>query len=306
MAGLLMFLWGPTGALAGRFEATPLGFIRTVYQTESAYHNIRVMDAPDVRYLRFDRSWQTGMYLADPFESRLSYPDYFHLAMAHNPAIRDVLVVGLGGGAAPKKFWRDYPGVAIDAVELDSRVVDVAKRYFSVPEDDRLRLIVNDGRRYLETTTKRYDLIILDAYYPDSIPFHLTTREFVRSLKLRLKPGGVVAFNVIGALEGPKSSFFRSLYRTVGEILPTQFVVPVEWRENRSSVQARNIILFATDGNFDPERFKEAARQAGDTIRVKRLAEFAEDLYTKPIRTDDVPILTDDHAPVDNLIKVMG
>lgn len=265
----LLVMFGPSGTLVGHYEYVEgRGLLRTVYAVESAYHNIRVMDGDGVRYLRFDRSWQTAMTLSDPFESRLSYTDYFHLAVANNPNIRDVLVVGLGGGAAPKKFWKDYPQVSVDAVEQDPRVVDVARRFFALPEDERLKVHVEDGRKYLESTSKQYDLIILDAYYSDSIPFHLTTREFVRTVERRLKPGGMVAFNLIGALEGPESQFFRSMYRTVGELFPTRLPVAVRWREYPQANIRRNIILFASKDKVNVEAFKTAARTAAEKLEA--------------------------------------
>ena len=60
-----------------------------------------------------------------------------------------MLYIGLGGGSAPKRTWRDFPGVRIDAVELDPEVVDVAYEYFELPRDPRMRVTVEDGRRYV-------------------------------------------------------------------------------------------------------------------------------------------------------------
>ncbi len=302
VGGLLLALWGPTGVL-GSVEMSPVGPLRTIYAEESAYHNIRVMDGSGGRYLRFDKSWQTGMNLDDPYTSPLPYPDYFHLAMAQNPDIREVLVVGLGGGAAPKRFWHDYPAVKVDVVELDPAVIDVARRYFAVPEDDRLKLHVGDGRRFLETSTKRYDLIIVDAYYSDSIPFHLTTREFMQAVKQHLRPNGVVALNLIGSIEGEHSQFFRAMYKTTAESFPTRYIVPVDWDRNPSTTEPRNIILFASDApQLDKPAFTRAVQNVRSTLP---LGAMASGLYTGAIKTDDVAVLTDDHAPVDNMIKVM-
>lgn len=302
--GIVLVLVGPTSRIVQGFEGSPFGLLRTVYQAESAYHNIRVMDGGNRRFLRFDESWQTGMVIDDPFESVFRYPDYFHLAMAQNPGIRDVLVIGLGGGAAPKRFWQAYPEVRIDAVEIDPKVVEVARAYFGVREDERLHLAVGDGRRFVETAGKRYDLIIIDAYHASAVPFHLTTREFMGSLREHLNPGGVVAFNVIGALEGEGSDFFRAFYKTVGERFPTSLVIPVSWQVDSSATLRRNIILLATDGVFEAASFKAAATELGTRIGMD-LGRFAGDLYGGTVQVDDLAVLTDDHAPVDNLIHVL-
>ncbi len=91
----------------------------------------------------------------------------------------------------------------VDVVDIDPEVIAIAKRYFQVPEDARMRLVAKDGRRFVQEATDTYDLVFLDAYNSDTIPFHLTTREFYQEIKARLTPGGVVVSNIIGTLRGP-------------------------------------------------------------------------------------------------------
>ena len=74
---------------------------------DTRYHRLFVVDDESSRYLRFDSSFQSGMYLDDPFRTRFSYSDYLHLGLAYNPSAKKVLVVGLGGGSVQKRMWRD-------------------------------------------------------------------------------------------------------------------------------------------------------------------------------------------------------
>lgn len=287
-------------------ELAPDGrLLRVLYRKDSLYHHIRVVEGGGARYLRFDNSWQSGMSLADPAESVFPYPDYFHLAMVLRSNIRNVLFVGLGGGQAPKRFLRDYPWVQVDVVELDPEVVRVAREYFFLPDDPRLRVVVEDGRRYLEKTDRRYDLIVLDAYYADAIPFHLTTREFFRLVKDRLREGGLVTANVIGALEGRRAALFHAVYRTVAEVFPERYVFPVYWSVDPSPRSMRNIILFAGNGPTlspaDIEARVEEARQMGVRQDVLRLT---KELYAATLPLIDVPVLTDDRAPVEDLLRL--
>ena len=143
------------------------------------------------------------MYLDDPFKTRFEYSDYLQLPVAYRPSTKRVLYVGLGGGSALKRTWRDFPSMQIDAVEIDPEVVDVAYDYFELPRDPRLKVEVEDGRRFLATHDGPWDAIIIDAFYADSIPFHLATREFLELARSRLVPGGLVATNIIGAVRGP-------------------------------------------------------------------------------------------------------
>ena len=215
-----------TGAIIGGFvlvRVAPPPKINTfgekvLFRKDTQYHRITVTEDGKERHLRFDRSHQSAMDLADPFSSGIRYPDYLHLAMTIKPDATRVLVLGLGGGTVTKRYWRDYPDVRVDTVEIDPGVVDVARRYFDLPTDARIRIFTEDARRYVQRTTETYDVVIVDAYYADSLPFHLTTSEFFREVKAHMSPDGVVAYNCIGSVEGDYSKLFRSMYRTVGDV----------------------------------------------------------------------------------------
>jgi spermidine synthase len=244
------------------------------------------------------------MELDSPFVSPFEYVDYLSLALAYRPTARNVLFVGLGGGSAPKRLWRDFPDVRIQAVELDPEVVDVAYRWFALPRSSRLDVVVEDGRRFLVRDERRWDAIVLDAYYADSIPFHLVTREFMQLVRERLAPGGVVVANVIGALEGENSKLFRSLYRTYRSVFPSLTVHPVDFQRDTTAV--RNIIVVAAQGalparEFLLERWNELR---AEHPQAPDLARAINRRYEKFVPTRDVPILTDDYAPTDALLLV--
>ena len=197
-----------------------------MFAEDTRYHRLAVVDDADSRYLRFDNSLQSAMYLDDPFRTRYRYTDFFHLGLAYNPDARDVLFVGLGAGSSEKRMWRDFPELRLQAVELDPVVVDVAYEYFALPRDPRLQVDVGDGRRFLAGDERRWDVIVIDAFFADAIPAHLVTQEFLALARSRLAPGGVVVTNAIGALEGPGSRLFRSIYKTYRTAFPTVLVHP--------------------------------------------------------------------------------
>ena len=173
---------------------------------ETRYHRMLVVEDDESRYLRFDNSFQSGMWLDDAVRTRFAYSDYLQLGFAYKPDTKRVLVIGLGGGAFQKRVYRDFGDVEVTTVELDPDVVDAAYRWFALPRDARrLPVVTGDGRRFLREDDRRWDLIVVDAFYADGVPFHLTTLEFVELLRSRLVPGGVVATNVIGTLVGDDS-----------------------------------------------------------------------------------------------------
>lgn len=279
--------------------------LRVAFAKDTQYHRLAVVDDDSTRYLRFDNSLQSAMYLDDPFRTRFRYTDFFHLGLAYDPGARDVLFVGLGAGSSPKRMWRDFPELRLHAVELDSVVVDVAHRYFAVPKDDaRLTVEVGDGRRLLARSDRRWDVIVIDAFFADAIPFHLVTREFLDLARSRLAPGGVVVTNVIGALSGPGSRLFRSVYKTYRAAFPTVLVHPVVEPGRGAPAAYRNLIVVATDAaapdrTFLAERWEEVRRRVPS---APDLARAIRDRYDAPIPTGDVPVLTDDYAPTDALL----
>jgi spermidine synthase len=285
--------------LTGGAPASAAGVI---HAQDTVYHRIAVSDEGQVRYLRLDNYWQSARDLADPLRTVFTYTDYLHLPIVFVPGFERVLFVGMGGGTTPTRFHHDYPRAAIEVVEIDPAVVATARRLFALPDDARLQIHVMDGRLWLRRTSERYDLIILDAYLIDTIPFHLATREFYRGAFARLTPGGVVASNVIGAIRGPESRFFRAIYKTFQSVFPHVYVFPVGGGVPES---LRNIILVgAGDPPLTPSevRARAAAAERSGAVRIEGFARDADTLLDAPIDVHDVPILTDDYAPTDALI----
>lgn len=301
--------WSPVYRQQGANDAVggiadPQQGYEVVHTEDSQYHRIAVVDDDESRFLRFDSSFQSGMYLDDPYRTRFGYTDYLTLPLAYKAETRRILYIGLGGGSAPKRTWRDFPAVTIDVVELDPAVVDAAYTYFELPRDPRLNVAVEDGRRYLAEHEGPWDAIVVDAFYSDSIPFHLATREFLELARARLAPGGHVATNIIGAVRGPDSRLFRSMLRTYRAVFPTVAIHPVLGAGGKDLETIRNIILVSGDGaapsqEFLLERWRAVRR---DSPGAPDLADAIRGRVDSPVSTEDVPVLTDDYAPTDALL----
>jgi spermidine synthase len=301
--------WSPlyrrAGYVRGQEPPSTAG-LRLRYSKDTRYHRLSVADDATTRYLRFDNTYQSGMVLDRPFATAFDYADSFHLLRAYNPDARDVLFIGLGGGSSPKRLWRDFPDLRVQAVELDPVVVDVAYRYFSLPRDRRLRVAVDDGRRYLARDDRRWDAILIDAFFADAIPFHMFTAEFLELARSRLNPGGVIVTNTIGAIAGQRSRLFRSVYRTYRTAFPTVLVHPTILSGDGGDTDVRNLILVATE-QAAPEREFLAERWRDIRARYRRapdLQKAISDRHDRDIAVDGVPTLTDDYAPTDALLLV--
>jgi spermidine synthase len=115
-------------------------------------------------------------------------------------------------------------------VDIDPVVVEVAKRFFGFREDENLRAYVDDGRKFIERCREPYDIIFLDAFGADSIPYDLATREFLVAVRKALTRNGIVVGNVWSSYSNP---LYESMVRTYQDVFDGLYVVDVQGAGNR-------------------------------------------------------------------------
>ncbi len=215
-------------AFAGALAALPPGGVKrtagVVWEGESTYQYARVLQYADgSRALELNEGiaqqsvWYPHTVLTG------GYWDLFDVlpTLVGRP-VRTVLVLGDAGGTIPRAYARFFPKARIDGVELDPMVTAAARRFLGLGSIRGLHTITADARLYLEQTTKRYDVVIVDAYRQPYIPFQLATEEFFRLVRDHLTPGGLVALNVAATPHD------RGLTRGIGTTLAAVF--PQVWR----------------------------------------------------------------------------
>jgi spermidine synthase len=131
----------------------------------------------------------------------LEYTTLAFCGLFYNPEPKKVLVVGLGGGVIPRELHHYFPELEIDVVEIDPEIQIIAKQFFSFHEANNLRVHIADGRMFIKKQLRldpvpKYDIVILDAFNSDYIPFHLMTKEFLEEVKGVLADDGAVISNV--------------------------------------------------------------------------------------------------------------
>lgn len=196
----------------------------------SQFSHIRVRRLHNIRTMLFVRdngeeAMQSQIDLNRPFEVRFPYVQYMFTSYLFCPHQERALIVGLGGGGMIH-FLRHYdPQLQIDVVEIDPVVVDVADKYFGIRSDEKLKIAAADGFEHLAKTETVYDVIYLDAFLKPSaatdstgVPLRMRTIEFYRQVQKKLKPGGVVAFNLNA---GPD---LRGDLTTIGEAFAQMYV----------------------------------------------------------------------------------
>ena len=282
----------------------PIAWAKTILQKDTFYHRIRIEEDDEARYLYFDRTLQSAMTLKDPAALRLLYSRYTSIGFTFRPDARKMLIIGLGGGSIPKKLNKELPNMEIDAVEIDPEVVKMAKDHFNVKEGKNLRIHAQDGRLFLSRTQTQYDIILLDAYFTDSMPFHLATKEFFELAQRKLTPNGIIVANLISAVTGPSGKIARSFVRTQRQVFPQTYIFAARRPDHVSLDTIQNVIVIATR---DKQRvdIKEIVKRAKD-LDKGLFPDPTQDIaisYFDKLLPEDVPILTDDYAPTDNLLN---
>ena len=168
----------------GDIEDSQTGY-EILHTKDSQYHRIAVVEDDDSRYLRFDSSFQSGMYLDDPFRTRFGYTDYLQLPLAYRAQTNGFSMSGSAAARRPSGPGATSRACASTSSSSTPRS-STAYKYFALPRDPRLDVTVEDGRRFLSGDEGPWDVIVVDAFYSDAIPFHLATREFLELVRSRL------------------------------------------------------------------------------------------------------------------------
>ena len=124
----------------------------------------------------------------------------------------------------------------IEGVEIDDKITDLSRKYFSLPED--AKVTTYDGRAFLNAVDKKYDVIMVDAYQDITIPFQMWSIEFFTLVKEHLNDDGVmvVNMNMRGSKEGNINEYLAD---TISTVFPNVHTVDVIGSTNRE--------LFASD-----------------------------------------------------------
>jgi spermidine synthase len=208
---------------------------------------------------------------------------------------RRVLFVGLGAGIMPRFIRKHFPAAIIDIIEIDGEIPGIAEQYFAFQKDDKTNVTIGDGRDFINRNKIKYDIIFIDAYNAESIPFQLATEEFYRGIRAALAPGGLMAANLAN-LGKPK--FMASELKTVQSIFPNLavFVCPGQ----------TNYMLFApVNRKFDSAAVKpkcvELEKISNPELDFRAMLNARmKDEELKEV-TGGATILKDDFAPVETM-----
>ena len=256
-------------------------------RVESVYGRIEVYDAGGKRYLLVEGTVQSAMDPATGL-SDSEYERALEWARALRPGARRVLALGLGAGLLPTSLERD--GLLVDAVEIDPEVVRVARTWFGYAPKGRVT--IGDARLALEAG-ERWDLMMLDVFGAESPPSHLFTAEAFARMRDALGDDGVLAVNLMSALDGSSAAPWHATYKTLTRAFPRVRAFVAAY----PAPGLANILFFASMGSLDAP-----ASAAPEHARRDAVVMLARELTPTAAELASVPVMTDDYAPLDTLL----
>ncbi|MBW3659340.1 MAG: fused MFS/spermidine synthase [Actinobacteria bacterium] len=206
----------------------------------------------------------------------------------------DVAHIGGGGFTLPRYLRATRPGTRSVVLELDPALVSIAEEELGLELGDDIEVRTGDARLTLAGLPEdAFDLVLGDAFGGVSVPWHLTTREFVSSIRERLRPGGVYALNLIDF--GPRD-FARAEAATLADVFAHVAVLapPERFADDGSG---GNFVLVASDEPLPIEAVLERNAARGDDEVAVTTADGSLERFI-----GGAQVLTDDHAPVDQLL----
>ncbi|OEV08499.1 fused MFS/spermidine synthase [Streptomyces nanshensis] len=252
---------------------------------------------PSLRILKTSNAEISHVDVKDPTNLHMGYVQAVVAASdLVNPGGRlDGFHIGGGGMTVPTYLERTRPDGDQLVYEIDGGLTQLAKDRLAFKESDRLRVVTGDGRQGLQKQpTDSRDLVVEDAFGSHSPPWHLTTAELIRHAQRVLKPGGVYTLNMI---DFPPADFARSEVATLRSVF--KHVLIVSYDTILDGKEGGNVVAVASDR---PLSASELQRRVADRDPSKKLKVAGEQRTAR--YAGDAQVLTDDYAPVDQLITV--
>lgn len=170
----------------------------------------------------------------------------FDKVKVEDRAIKNVLLLGLGAGSVPEILFEKYKlNCKITAIEIDEKVVELAKKYFNINRFTNLEIITADASEYTKNTATTFDLIVVDLFIDHKVPAQFEHADFINSLHSVLNAKGMMLFNKIKGEEDGLDSIlhlknnFESVFSNV-EVVPVfgNYIFKIEEKNSSGSMPA--------------------------------------------------------------------
>lgn len=273
-----------------------------IYETESAYNYIQVLEIDGYRYLRLNEGqgihsvWHPVQLAFDGTWEQFLVGPFFNSNPYDPERVQNMAIVGLAAGTSARQASAVFGPLPIDGYEIDPKIIEVGRRFFDMNEPN-LQAIAQDGRWGLLHSQKHYSLIALDAYRPPYIPWHMTTREFFQIVYDHLTEDGVMAINVGRSTTDRR--LIEALCSTIQTTFPSVYVMDVP--------NTFNSIIYATHQATRIENLYQnylylMTRPDIHPLLLSSITRMV--VYQQPL-PEIGQVYTDDRAPIEWLTNAM-
>ena len=172
-----------------------------IYQNHDDEGVLEVVEQNGIRSLHFgSTSRQSSLSLNNPESLQLPYTRAMTSWLLFKETVDDVLIIGLGGGSLARHLLYHFPECRLRAVEYRASVVKIARSHFGLPLDSRLKVVVDDGGRYVwqqaQTSAEQFSLILVDAFDVEGLAQSIASIAFFDACKMLLKQDGILVINL--------------------------------------------------------------------------------------------------------------
>ena len=278
------------------------GTVGQIYETESAYNYIQVLQRDGYTFLRLNEGQGVhSIYHPDQLAFQGTWMQMLVAPFFNKPPylvsdIDRIAIIGLAAGTSARQATAAFGPIPIDGYEIDPEIIEVGRTFFGMTMPN-LHALAQDGRWGLSHSPHLYSLVIIDAYRPPYIPWHLTTVEFFEVVNEHLLQDGTVAINVGRA---PKDrSLIDGLVTTMEEVFPSVYVMDVP--------ASFNSVVYATK---QPTSYDNLAYNFYQLNNTKGIEPFLIDAvsltlaYQQPLPEPTI-VFTDERAPIEWIVNKM-
>ncbi|MBL6763709.1 MAG: fused MFS/spermidine synthase [Verrucomicrobiae bacterium] len=265
---------------------SPSEYWKEIERLNSNYGLMQVFETADGsrRYYLNDYLTQ-NTYEPETGQSTSLFTHMLHgLAKVYTEETKEVLCIGMGVGIVPMLFAKE--GCDVDVVEINDRIAGLANRHFGL-EPDKLNLTIGDGRHFVNSSSKLYDAVILDAFLGDSSPSHLMSREAFEQMRRVLKPGGVLVINSFGDFVAGRDYFTGSLDKTLKAVFKQVLI---------HATENGNVFFVASDA-AELKRHREFDFASAYPLLTGEINLCLESI--RRVNPESGIVLTDDYNPVE-------
>ncbi len=267
---------------------------------ESGYYCVRVVDQFDdedeARSLVLDHMTHSTNVKHAPDKLVVPYVQGMDALIHHHfptPGALEYFFAGGGAYTHPRALKHRYPEAGVTVSEIDPVVTQVAaEELFFHPGD--IRIVHGDARRVLSSMTgRKFDVVVTDVFHDIAIPYHLTTAEYHRLVRTHLVPDGLYLINVVDAFPDPR------LVKAVAKALAREFRHTAVWMDHAPRQPMRlTYVLSASNRSAFPDRIRGPSG-------ARTWYDVSEILAVTGTQRADLPVLSDDFAPVERLISTL-